>query len=424
MNPIELSFKPVTYGSIPLRTGADERTAGAREYDQYDPVAGAQVSDAIAGSLHALGRRLDAGGVALAAPTRGGLSGEQSDALLMHLATVGQVAGLEQHATITALMQDTASAALGWGGHGTPFELQPTLLPAMAGQARVAVLPGGERVALPTQKELEAASGVFEQTPALAEAHDRLTRMGEQERLLEFQDSSNSAYLLLIIAMLMTLMASQREQGAEMLKFAERSVVAMGKAGVDAATARRTGAIIGFVAVVAIGAAGVGLGVSAARSSIKSIGHNQKAAMDANARAASRHVNGLKMDNTKGTTQSAAQKGVQDSQTDMARAEQLQAAHAKVMYRSSAIQQGGMAVGNSAQNAAQITNTEFDVRAAEQMAVQEKARHNAETERKVGENAAQSSAKTEESIRMSMQRYMEQQRALYETLGAVARKNG
>jgi len=421
MNPMELSFKPVANSSIPLRPGTDERIAGASD---YDPVAAAQASDAIAGSLLALGKRLDAGGVALAPPTRGGLSAEQSDALLTHLATVEHGAGLQQHATLTSLMQDTAMAALGWDGSRTPLDLQPTLLPAMAGQARVAVLPGGERIALPTQNELEAASGLFEHTPALAETHERLARMGEQERLMEFQSSANSAYLLLIIAMLMNMMASQREQGAEMLKFAERSVAAMGKAGIETATERRTGAIIGFVAVVVIGALAVGMGVYAAGISSKSTGHNQKLAMESNARAASRHVNGLKMDNTKGTTQSAAQKGIQDSQTETARAEQLQAAHAKVMYRASAIQQAGMAVGNSGQSAAQIANAQFEVRAAELIAVQEKARNNAETERKVNDNAAQTSGKTEESIRMSMQRYVEQQRSLHETLSAVARRKG
>jgi len=422
MTQIDTFRRDALVHNMTARAEAAQIAVAAKAFDVHGA---ARAADALANAQTMTSGPGTGQRVLLAAPTNPDLRQPEIARLLQQLqqpSLLEDEAGLVVSERSHQALQHVALGALGWNDTPLSAGLQPVLEHAEDGSHTVAVLPGGERIVLPTQSELDAARGLLENAPELSAAADRMAKMDEGERLIQFATDPRFAYMLLIISMLIRMVASQREQGAAMLQFSERSVQAMGEAMVAGAQERRTGAIIGLVTVVAIGAAGVGLGGYAAKRSISNIKANQGGAAKLSGEVTNRHLNGVRGKSAEGGKSEAQNHSTaQNNQKEPGYAEHLQARYAHKMSQNSVIQQGGMAVNTSAQSAAQIANAEYDVRAAEEMRIQETQRQNSETGRKINENVTEQSRKGDEERKMTFEMLKQILQAEYEARSEIAR---
>lgn len=258
---------------------------------------------------------------------------------------------------------------------------QPSMQDWDGEDALSATLPGVGRLALPTRDELLAAKGLLQQAPALEDEVDRMSSMSDAALLQGFKSDPRFAYILLMVTMLLKLAASQREQGAAMVTFAEKSVHEMGQRMIGAAEERRTGAIVGLSVGLAVGAAGVGLGGYAAVKGVKSIRANEKAANAAQSQATQ-----VRAANARDAAAAPAGRPATEAQrtaaSDSSLHNQAMKAHTEHtinMTQNGVMQQGGYAIGQVSQSAAQIGNAEYDVKAADQTRQQEVERNNSDT---------------------------------------------
>ncbi|GAB3067040.1 hypothetical protein [Stenotrophomonas tumulicola] len=244
-----------------------------------------------------------------------------------------------------------------------------------------ATLPGGERLALPTRDELLAAKGLLRQAPALENEVDGMSKMSDAALLQGFKSDPRFAYILLMVTMLLKLAASQREQGAAMVTFADKSVQEMGQRMIGAAEERRTGAIVGLAVAATVGAAGVGLGAYAAAKNVKSIRTNEKTA-----NAAQSQAEQVRVANARDAAAAPAGRSATDAQRAAAgdsslhnQAMKAHTEHTINMTQNGVMQQGGYAISQMSQSTAQIANAEYDVKAADQTRQQEIERNNSDT---------------------------------------------
>ena len=258
---------------------------------------------------------------------------------------------------------------------------QPSLQDWDGEDALSTMLPGVGRLALPSRDELLAAKGLLQQAPALEDEVERMSNMSDAALLQGFKSDPRFAYILLMVTMLLKLAASQREQGAAMVTFAEKSVHEMGQRMIGAAEERRTGAIVGLAVGLTVGAAGVGLGGYAAVKGVKSIRANEKAANAAQSQATQ-----VRAANARDAAAAPAGRPATEAQrtatSDSSLHNQAMKAHTEHtinMTQNGVLQQSGYAVGQVSQSAAQIGNAEYDVKAADQTRQQEIERNNSDT---------------------------------------------
>lgn len=290
----------------------------------------------------------------------------------------------------------------------------------------MATLTGAGRIALPTLSELQAAKGLLDDAPAMNNAVDALIAMPEEQRRFGFETDPRYTFLLALIAMLMGLVASQRELSAAMIQYAETSVINMGERMVGAAEEGRTGAWVGLGVGVALATTGVVVGGLGAFKAVSSIRHNEGLANTKMATA-----DNLKLAADKGSAMAASNGSASQPRHDIVRATPtqlrqesavLRAEHAVQSNQAMLITQAGHGVGSIAQGASGVATAEYQVRSAEQTRQQELNRQNALSAQRTSETAGQEAKKNEEDSQGTMQKIKEQEQARIETADAIAGK--
>lgn len=297
----------------------------------------------------------------------------------------------------------------------------PSPVPAAALQEQFKSLIGlqshnGELV-FPTVKAREALSGLItpttdgqeplgallSDTPAIASVIDEANALNDEELSVRMNSDPRFAFVLLLIAFLMKLAASQREQAAGMLVFAEKSVHDMGERMVDSARQQQLAKVVALVVVVVVSTVAVGVGAKAAARNIKSIERNQGNTNRLHKESAE---NELRL--ASGVTDPRAKTPVPLTSAerhqlreaiarDNNRAAVLSAEHAVTQTDAAVINQAGQMLGHAGNAAGNLAGSGHEIEAANLTARQEKRRADASAGQQVSQSIGQNTSKVDES---------------------------
>ena len=420
MNPIIDTPRTLPSPTSGLLASATPQTTRAAA---PDTVTANRVADAIIS--HARTGQPDAspaGAVQLQVPSRDGLSLAESHKLRDNLAQGNQegispafaFANLERSA-LQALDAPTRDAIERAGGT-VPRELMESAR-FMAVQRDAEVLIGlvsaNGAIVMPTVRDLAALSGrepptttgqevlraLLKDAPALRAVIDDLSALSEAELPVKMKTDPRLDYVLLLVAMLMTLAATQREQAASMLVFAERAVHAMGQFIVRGAEQIRNAKVLNAIVGTAVGVGGVALGGLMAHRNVTSIRTNQRDATNFNNRAA---MNEYKMQSgaalTPGRLEPIHHKVLQrEIINDQKFAAQANAMHSLNLTQNAVGTQAAQVIGQSANTVGSLAGTGHELEAAHLAAQQEKRRNDASTGQQVNQTMSQNAGKIDDA---------------------------
>ncbi|MBD8637740.1 hypothetical protein [Stenotrophomonas sp. CFBP 13725] len=140
------------------------------------------------------------------------------------------------------------------------------------------------QLALPTREDLHALRRDLPEASALL---DELDQLPDEKLTSGLGSSTRTDYILLLVALLMQMGASQREQAVAMVKLAEQSVSAMTGSMVASAKATQSTKIVAAVVGGLMAGGGVALGGAAAYKGVQNLRTN-KATADAATASANR----------------------------------------------------------------------------------------------------------------------------------------
>lgn len=226
-------------------------------------------------------------GPELASPSAPLLDAAGLAALLPMMA--GQHPAMVPGATAEAFVLLHRAAAISEAG--APVQQQARLLLGLAS-------PDGQ-LTYPTAADMRALAGTGDGVPPgleplhallsdsspLREAVDELARRPDHGGTLEPTGNARTDYVLLLVALLMKMGASQREQAVAMVNLAAQSLAAMTASTVESAKATRSSKIVTAVAGGLTAAAGVGTGGAAAYKGVQNLRANKVTADASNAQA-------------------------------------------------------------------------------------------------------------------------------------------
>lgn len=196
-------------------------------------------------------------------------------------AMAGQHPAMVPGATAEAFVQLHRTAAVSQAG--APVQAQARLLIGLA-------TPDGQLI-FPTPAQMRALAGTgdglppgleplhaaLDDAPALREAVDELAKRNGEEPL-GLNGNSRTDYVLLLVALLLKMGASQREQSVAMVNLAAQSVTAMTDSMVSSAKATQSSKIATAVVGGLVAAGGVGIGGVAAYKGVQNLRTNKTTA--------------------------------------------------------------------------------------------------------------------------------------------------
>lgn len=361
----------------------------------------------------------------LQAPQRHALDAAQAQTLLLP-ADENSGDGESASAALAALLQAALRSLdaptqllIAQSGGTVPRELlatAPFVAVKEALQKLTGLVSGNGAIAQPSVRDLAALSGtappstpetealrrLLEDAPEVRQAIDELATLEEEELPLRLTTDPRLSYVLLLVAMLMSLAATQREQAASMLLFAEKSIQDMGSRMIDSAKQQQLAKIVSLAVVVVASVAAVGLGASMAGRNVNSFRGEQTKVNQLNAKAAS-----LEADLAKGSNLVRADGGIvtagerQSIRADInaARGEaaELSASHSINLTNNAVGMQASQAIGQGSNSAGQVAGSGHEIEAAQLTAQQEKRRNDAATEQQVNQSTTQNAGKLDES---------------------------
>lgn len=196
-------------------------------------------------------------------------------------AMAGQHPAMVPGATAEAFVRLHRTAAVSQAG--APVQAQARLLIGLA-------TPDGQ-LTFPTPAQMRALAGTgdglppgleplhaaLDDAPALREAVDELAKRNGEEPL-GLNGNSRTDYVLLLVALLLKMGASQREQSVAMVNLAAQSVTAMTDSMVSSAKATQSSKIATAVVGGLVAAGGVGIGGVAAYKGVQNLRTNKTTA--------------------------------------------------------------------------------------------------------------------------------------------------
>lgn len=196
-------------------------------------------------------------------------------------AMAGQHPAMVPGATAEAFVRLHRTAAVSQAG--APVQTQARLLIGLA-------TPDGQ-LTFPTPAQMRALAGTgdglppgleplhaaLDDAPALREAVDELAKRNGAEPL-GLNGNSRTDYVLLLVALLLKMGASQREQSVAMVNLAAQSVTAMTDSMVSSAKATQSSKIATAVVGGLVAAGGVGIGGVAAYKGVQNLRTNKTTA--------------------------------------------------------------------------------------------------------------------------------------------------
>lgn len=254
----------------------------------------------------------------------------------------------------------------------------------------------------PTTDGQEPLGALLSDTPAIASLLNEASAMNDEELSVRMNSDPRFAFVLMLIAFLMKLAASQREQAAGMLIFAEKSVHDMGERMVDSAKQQQLAKIVALVVVVVVSTVAVGVGATAANRNINSIKTNQRTANDLNAQANKSEVKlaaGVNDAPAGSTPMSFGQRtALRTSITrNHEQAAVASAQHLKTQTSMSVVNQTGQTLGQAGNAAGSAAGSGHEIQAADLSAQQEKRRADATAGQQINQAISQNTSKVDES---------------------------
>ncbi|KRG76646.1 hypothetical protein ABB28_02280 [Stenotrophomonas chelatiphaga] len=278
----------------------------------------------------------------------------------------------------------------------------PLVLPTTA---ELRALAGTADGALPGRETLHA---VLSDAPAVRDVLEELAQPDEEPEIGQGGDA-RSDYVLLLVALLMKMSASQREQSVAMVHLAEQSLAAMTTSMVESAKSTQSSKITAAVVGGLIAAGGVGLGGVAAYKGVQNLRTNRMAADASNAEA-----NHLNNQTAVGMNTAPAGASARPPQVEALRqrpqALQETASVSETQYAINNTQLGvvssaGQAVIQTGGSVGTVAGTPFDIQSTEHSVDSERDRINKDIEIDLGSKINQDANKSSES-----------QQALFNTL--------
>ncbi|MEN5426502.1 hypothetical protein ABE522_09100 [Stenotrophomonas pennii] len=222
----------------------------------------------------------------LAAPAASAAGFAGLGALLPLIA--GQHPAMVPGATAEAFAVLHRSAAIAVAGADT---LPPALLVEQA-KTLINLATADGQLVLPTPAEVRALAGtadgvppgmealhaLLSDAPAARDVLDALAQRPDEELKLGRGGNARTDFVLLLVALLMKMSASQREQAVAMVELAVQSLGAMTDSMVASAKATQSAKIVTAVVGGLVAAGGVGLGAAAAYKGVQNLRGNKTTA--------------------------------------------------------------------------------------------------------------------------------------------------
>lgn len=289
--------------------------------------------------------------------------------------------------------------------------------PAVLAQARtlmdLATVDG--QLVLPTTAELRALAGtadgvlsgqetlhaVLSDAPAVRDVLEELAQLPDKEPEIGRGGNATWDYVLLLVALLMKMSASQREQSVAMVNLAEQSLAAMTTSMVESAKSTQSSKITAAVVGGLVAAGGVGLGGVAAYKGVQNLRTNRMTADVSNAEA-----NHLNNQTAVGMNTAPAGASARPPQVEALRqrpqALQEAASVSETQYAINNTQLGvvssaGQAISQTAGAMGAAMGTPFDIQSTEHSVDSERDRINKDIEVDLGSRLNQDANKTSES---------------------------
>lgn len=282
----------------------------------------------------------------------------------------------------------------------------------------------------PTTDGQEPLGTLLSDTPALREVVDEANAMNDEELSVRMNSDPRFAFVLMLVAFLMKLAASQREQAAGMLIYAEKSVHDMGERMVDSAKQQQLAKVVALVVVVVVSTVAVGVGVRAAQNNIKSIGTNQARANTLNKDSSEnqlRLASGINDPAAKTPTPLTSAERIQLREAitrDDNKAAVLAAKHAVTQTDSAVKTQTGQTLGQASNAAGSAAGSGHEIEAAHLTALQEKRRADASAGQQINQAMSQSTTKVDESTQAFFRQAQQAEQEKADTRNAITSNIG
>jgi len=281
----------------------------------------------------------------------------------------------------------------------------------------------------PTTDGQEPLGTLLSDTPALREVVDEANAMNDEELSVRMNSDPRFAFVLMLVAFLMKLAASQREQAAGMLIYAEKSVHDMGERMVDSAKQQQLAKVVALVVVVVVSTVAVGVGATAANRNINSIKTNQRTANDLNAKANKSEVklaSGANDAPAGSAPMSFSQHAKLREPITRARdqAKVLEAEHVKTQTTASVVNQAGQTLGQASNAAGSAAGSGHEIEAAHLTALQEKRRADASAGQQINQAMSQSTTKVDESTQAFFRQAQQAEQEKADTRNAITSNIG
>ncbi len=252
--------------------------------------------------------------------------------------------------------------------------------------------------------EQAAVGELLSDAPLVRSVIEEAADMPEEEFSIRLHTDPRFAYVLMLVAFLMKLAASQREVAASMLVFAEKSIQDMGARMIDSARQQQLAKVVSLAVVVVVSAVAVSVATTAAVKNVNSIRSNQVKANGLNKDAAEMDVK-LAKGYTNGAYGTNGRLVSQDQRVVLGKAAgdkrnqaaELMATHNLNATQNAVLTQTGQVVGQSANATGNVAGSGHEITAAEMTAQQEKRRVDSSTGQQTSQAIVQSAGKADEN---------------------------
>lgn len=275
--------------------------------------------------------------------------------------------------------------------------------------------------------EQAAVGELLSDAPLVRSLIEEAADMREEEFSIRLHTDPRFAYVLMLVAFLMKLAASQREVAASMLVFAEKSIQDMGARMVDSARQQQLAKVVSLAVVVVVSAVAVSVATTAAVKNVNSIRSNQMGANKLNTEAAKTDVNlaqgYIRGAYSNGSAVSHDQRVVlgKASVDKRNQAAELMATHNLNATQNAVLTQTGQVVGQSANATGNVAGSGHEITAAELTAQQEKRRVDSSTGQQTSQAIVQSASKADESSTHLFQQAAQAEQERSNTRDEIAR---
>ncbi len=265
---------------------------------------------------------------------------------------------------------------------------------------------------LPSADGQEPPGELLSDTPIISSIVEDARRLSDDELQVRMNADPRFAVVLMLVAFLLKMSASQREQAASMLVIAEKAIADMGDWMVDSAKQQRMAKVITLAVVIVVSTMAVGLSITAANRNIASIKHKQGEAYKLQSKASADELKiarGVNDAPGGSTPMTDSQRTVlrQDVVRDRHAADIKLASHAKTQTTMSMFHQTGQVMGQAGNAAGSVAGSGHEIEAARMTARQEMRRADAnagqQTSQTMNQNVNKSDESAQDALRKAIQ---------------------